>query len=114
MLAKGPVLDDANKRALAGQWSDDLTMLESAKPLDKPEDEAYRLYDIGVANEALAYVAEDLKSAQKFLEEASTASGKALEDNPKEKYFLEPQNWIQVAMVRYQRMAEQTDARKSG
>ncbi len=112
MLAKGPTLDDANKRAQAGQWSDDLTMLEGAKPLEKPEDEAYRLYDIGVANEALAYQAEDLKSAQKFLEEASNAYGKALEDNPKEKYFLEPQNRIQTAMVRYRKIAEQTDARQ--
>ncbi len=78
MLAKGPILDDANKRAEAGQWTDDLTMLEGAKPLERPEDDAYRLYDIGVANEALAYKAEDLKSAQKFLEEASNAYGKAL------------------------------------
>lgn len=112
MLAKGPALDDANKRALASQWSDALTMLEGTKPLDKPEDEAYRLYNIGVANEALAYKAEDLKSAQKFLEEASNAYGKALEDNPKEKYFLEPQNRIQTAMVRYRKMEDQTDARQ--
>ncbi len=114
MLAKGPALDEANKRAQAGQWSDDLTMLEGAKPLEKPEDEAYRQYDIGVADEALAYQAEDLKAAQKFLEEASNAYGKALEDNPKEKYFLEPQNRIQTAMVRYRKIAEQTDARQKG
>ena len=112
MLAKGPALDEANKRAQAGQWSDTLTMLEGTKALERPEDDAYRLYDIGVANEALAYKAEDLKSAQKFLEEASNAYGKALEDNPKEKYFLEPQNRIQTAMVRYRKMAEQTDARQ--
>ena len=112
MLAKGPSLDDANKRAQAGQWSDTLTMLEGTKALDRPEDEAYRLYNIGVANEALAYKAEDLKAAQKFLEEASNAYGKALEDNPKEKYFLEPQNRIQTAMVRYRKIEEQTDARQ--
>ncbi len=112
LLAKGPALDEANKRALAGQWTDVLTMLEGTKPLERPEDEAYRLYDIGVANEALAYKAEDLKSAQKFLGEASDAYGKALEDNPKEKYFLEPQNRIQTAMVRYRKLADQTDARQ--
>lgn len=112
LLAKGPVMEDANKRAQAGQWTDALTMLEGTKALDRPEEESYRQYNIGVANEALAYKAEDLKSAQKFLEEASTAYSKALEENAKEKYFLEPQNRIQTAMVRYRKLADQSDARQ--
>ena len=111
LLAGGGALDQANKRAEAGQWAPYLEMLEAIPPLGKPEDEAYRRYDVGVANEALAYAAEDVSSARKFLEVASTAYGKALEEKPGEKNLLEPQNRIQTAIEHYAAIAKQTDER---
>jgi len=55
--------------------------------MSKKEEDAYRLYNIGVANEALGYAAEDPKSAMKFLDEAAINYGKAVDDKPSEKVF---------------------------
>jgi hypothetical protein len=73
----------------------------------KPTDDAYRLYDIGVAYEALAYAAEDEKSAMKFLDEAAIHYGKAIDAKPAEKYFIEPQKRIETAIAHYKELQEQ-------
>lgn len=108
-LAQGGALDAANRRAEAGQWSPYLEMLEGTTL--NGADDGYRRYDIGVANEALAYAAEDVSAARKFLEEASTAYNKALELKPNEKYLLEPQNRVQTAIAHYAELAKQRDER---
>jgi hypothetical protein len=74
--------------------------------MSKKEDDAYRLYNIGVANEALGYAAEDPKSAMKFLDEAAINYGKAVDDKPSEKYFLEPQKRIETAIAHYRKLEE--------
>lgn len=104
-LARGK-LDDLNKYAEAGLWKDWLENLETMKPLDDKEDDAYRLYNIGVAYEAMAYGAEDLKNARKFFDQAAINYGKALDAKPGEKYFLEPQNRIRTAIAHYKRLQE--------
>lgn len=74
--------------------------------LQKP-DEAYRLYNLGVAYEARGYksAAEgDPKAAKKFFEEASINYGKAIDDKTEEKYFLEPQNRIETALAHYKKL----------
>ena len=111
MLAEGGALDQANRRAEAGQWSAYLDALEAIPALGRPEDDAYRRYDLGVANEALAYAAEDVGSARKFLEVASTAYNKALADKPGEKLLLEPQNRIQTGMEHYAAIEKQAKER---
>jgi hypothetical protein len=75
--------------------------------MPKPADDAYRLYDIGVAYEALAYAAEDEKSAMKFLDEAAINYGKAIDAKPAEKYFLDPQKRIETAIAHYKELEEQ-------
>jgi hypothetical protein len=75
--------------------------------MSKPVDDAYRLYDIGVAYEALAYAAEDEQSAMKFLDEAAINYGKAIDAKPAEKYFLEPQKRIETAIAHYKELEEQ-------
>ena len=45
-------LEDGDKEAVAGLWERALETFETAPPLTKPDDEAYRLYNIGVAYEA--------------------------------------------------------------
>jgi tetratricopeptide (TPR) repeat protein len=104
-LARGK-LDDYNKYAESGLWKDWLENLETMKPLPDKEDDAYRLYNIGVAYEAMAYGAEDLKNARKFFDQAAINYGKALEARPAEKYFLEPQNRIRTAIAHYKRLQE--------
>jgi hypothetical protein len=104
-LARGK-LDDANKQADAGLWTRYRETLETMTPLPNKEDDAYRLYNIGVAYEALAYESEDQAAATKFLQEAAINYGRAIDDKPSEKYFLEPQKRIDTAMAHYKRLHE--------
>ena len=106
LLARGK-LDDANKEAEAGLWSRNLETLETMTPFPSKSDEAYRLYNIGVAYEALAYSSEDQKAAKKNLENAAINYGKAIDDKPDEKYFLTPQTRIETAIAHYKTLSEQ-------
>ncbi|HUB17296.1 MAG TPA: hypothetical protein VL990_01595 [Acidobacteriaceae bacterium] len=106
---KGPI-DEGDKEAEAGLWQRALETFETAQPLSKREDDAYRLYDIGVANEALGYAAEDSKSAMKFLEEAAIDYGKAIDAKPSEKYFLGPQKRIETAITHYRKLEQEKTA----
>jgi hypothetical protein len=102
---KGPI-DEGDKQAEAGLWERALETFETAPPLTKKDEDAYRLYNIGVANEALGYAAEDPKSAMKFLDEAAIDYGKAVDAKPGEKYFLEPQKRIETAITHYRNLEE--------
>src|SRR5580692_10761063 len=106
-LAKGKkALDEGDKQAEAGLWQRALETYETAPSMPKPVDDAYRLYDIGVAYEALAYAAQDDKTAMKFLDEAAINYGKAVDAKPGEKYFLEPQRRIETAIAHYKELEE--------
>ena len=103
MLARGK-MDEANNLAEKGLWERYLETLETMTPLPKSTEDAYRLYDIGVAYEALAYQSEDKNATQKFLEKAAINYGKAIDANPGEKLFAEPQNRIETAVSHYKRL----------
>lgn len=100
-------LDDGDKQAQVGLWQRALESYETATPNPKPQDDAYRLYNVGVAYEALAYAAEDEKTAMKYLDEAAIDYGKAVDAKPAEKYFLEPQKRIETAIAHYKMLEEQ-------
>ena len=100
-LAKGGLLDQADKLMEAKLWSRALEQLETMKPFDQKEQDAYRVYDLGVVNEALAYQAEDVQKARKYLQEAAIDYGKAIDGKPTEKYFLQPQTRIDTALAHY-------------
>ena len=102
-LARGK-LDEANNLAEKGLWERYLETLETMTPLPKSTDDAYRLYDIGVAYEALAYQSEDKNATEKFLEKAAINYGKAIDANPGEKLFADPQNRIETAVAHYKRL----------
>ena len=97
-------LDDGDKQAAAGLWERALETFETASPSAKKDEDAYRLYNIGVAYEALAYQAEDAKAAMKYLDEAAIDYGKAVDAKPAEKYFLEPQKRIETAIAHYKEL----------
>lgn len=101
LLATGGTLNAPDKLAASKLWTRDLEDLETLTPFSDPRIDAYRLYNIGVANEALAYQAQDAKAAVKYLQEASIDYGKALASRSDEKYFLEPQNRIKTALAHY-------------
>ena len=106
-LAKGGGLDQADKLMEEKLWTRALEQLETMKPFASPDEDAYRLYDLGVVNEALAYQSEDLQKARKDLQEASIDYGKAIDGKPTEKYFLEPQNRIDTALAHYKVLGDQ-------
>jgi len=109
LLAKGKSpLDEGVKDAEGGLWSRALEVWGTMPPLPRPVDDAYRLYDLGVANEALAYASEDYQSATKFLDEAAIDYGKAIDSNPAEKYFIEPQKRIESALAHYHKLESQS------
>jgi len=111
-LAKkdGP-LDEGDKDAETGLWERSLETYETAPPFPKPEEDSYRLYDIGVAYEALAYQAEDEKATMKYLDEAAINYGKAIDAKPDEKYFLIPQKRIETAIAHYKELDRERQAK---
>jgi tetratricopeptide (TPR) repeat protein len=105
----GP-LEDGDKDAMTGLWERALETYETAPPFPKPDEDAYRLYDIGVAYEALAYQAEDQKAAMKYLDQAAINYGKAIDAKPDEKYFLDPQKRIETAIAHYKELDQEQQA----
>ena len=103
---KGP-LEEGDKDAESGLWERALETFETAPQNPKKDEDAYRLYDIGVAYEALAYQAEDEKAAMKYLDQAAINYGNAIDAKPTEKYFLDPQNRIETAIAHYKELEEE-------
>jgi hypothetical protein len=106
-LARGGGLDEPVKLGESKLWTRALESLETMQPFGTPEEDAYRLYDIGVANEALAYSSEDVNKARTYLQEAAINYGKAIDAKPTEKYFLEPQNRIDTALAHYKVLSDE-------
>ncbi len=102
----GP-LEDGDKDAETGLWERALETYETAPAFPKPQEDAYRLYNIGVAYEALAYQAEDQKAIMKYLDQAAINYGKAIDAKPDEKYFLEPQKRIETAIAHYKELDQE-------
>lgn len=100
-------LDAGDKLAVSGLWERALETFETATPNPKPTEDAYRLYNTGVAYEALAYKATDPTVAMKYLGQAAIDYGKAIDDRPGEKYFLEPQRRIEEAIAHYRQLEDQ-------
>lgn len=109
-LARGGALDEPVKLLEGKLYSRALEGLETMQPFSTPEEDAYRLYDIGVANEALAYSTEDVNKARTFLQQAAINYGKAIDAKPTEKNFLEPQNRIDTALAHYKSLSDQSKA----
>jgi tetratricopeptide (TPR) repeat protein len=111
LAQKKGALDSGDKLAETGLWQRALETFETAPPFPKREDDAYRLYNIGVAYEALAYQAEDEKSAMNYLDQAAINYGKAIDDKPTERYFLQPQKRIETAIQHYKELEDQQSRR---
>jgi hypothetical protein len=112
-LAVGGVFEEPDKLALGGLWSRSLEALETLPPFADAKSESYRTYNIGVANEALAYQAADNKSAIKYLQEASIDYGKALEARGDERNYIDAQNRIKSALSQYADIGRFADATQS-
>lgn len=103
-------IEEGDKEAEAGLWERAMETFETAPELPKKEDDAYRLYNSGVAYEALGYQASDAKTALKFLDQAAIDYGKAIDAKSSEKYFLGPQKRIETAIAHYKKLEDEQNA----
>jgi tetratricopeptide (TPR) repeat protein len=121
LLPKGS-LEDLAPLAEAGQWNKYLEALEKRSPASNPIDESYHQYALGTAYEALGYAADEPATTLKYLEQADSFYNKALEANPKEKFFsqaydslfsskkaMAPLGRVQSALVSYRRIKDFKD-----
>jgi hypothetical protein len=113
LLARG-ALEQNNRNAEAGQWTKFVEELETMPPLPHLEDDAYRLYNIGVGDEALGYKADSPASARRYFEQAVMQYRKAGEANPRETHFIEPVNRIEIALEHYRQLAPPPSAPAAG
>ncbi|MBV9759759.1 MAG: hypothetical protein JO340_04255 [Acidobacteriaceae bacterium] len=105
LLAKGK-FEHAAKLGESKLWPRMLDELDQMGTLPNQKEEAYRLYDLGVAYEAMGYEASDPEQAVKMFGQSAINYGKAIEDAPDEKYFREPQKRIESALVTVKTIAE--------
>lgn len=106
LLARSDDVDRLNDLAQRRQWFDWLNALEALKPHRDRKRDSYRLHNIAVANEAIAYDATALEEQSARLSLASRFVMQAGEQNPDEKYIAESQARIHTATTNYARLAD--------
>jgi hypothetical protein len=89
LLARSDEVDKLNDLARARKWNDWRAALQETRPNRDAKKDAYRLHNIAVANEALAYEATNDDEAQRLLTEAGTGMQQAIAAKKDEKYFNE-------------------------
>ena len=102
VLVPGGKLEPLSALAISQRWAKLLEDSEKTDPLPKADDDAYRRYLIGLANEALAYQdakdAADLEKARR----GDVSSEKAKQSlTQEEKDFNEAQNYLDKAAKAY-------------
>ncbi len=98
----GGKLEPLSALAVSGRWSTLLEEAEKAEHLPKPADDAYRVYLIALANEALAY--QDAKDAEalEIARRSDISSDKAKQSMAQEdKDFAEAQSYLDKAAKLY-------------
>jgi len=96
-LPKGK-LDEISNLAVAGRWGAMLEALEQTPPLPAADD-AYRIYAIGVANEALAYLEQDPAKQRDLVANAAQNFKDALKLAPDESTLKKAEYRIAQSMA---------------
>ena len=89
LLARSDDVDRLNDLARSRKWNDWRAALQETRPHRDPKRDAYRLHNIGVANEAMSYEATSDEDAQRLMLDASTLMQQAIAARKDEKYFDE-------------------------
>lgn len=105
LLARSDDVDKLNSLALDRRWQDWLTLLEGVAPHRDPKRDAYRLHNLAVAHEALAYEAPPADGPGSRLDTASSLITQAAKQNPSEKYIIESQARITRSVSAYATLA---------
>jgi hypothetical protein len=105
LLARSDDVDRLNATALSRRWQEWLTALEAVKPNRDRKRDSYRLHNLAVANEAIAYEATALEEQTARLGLAKKFVGQAFQQNPEEKYIVESEARIHKNLIAYQQLA---------
>jgi hypothetical protein len=121
-------LKQGNALAKAGQWKLAVDQWKAQPPFQTPKAEAYRSFNLGVAEEALGYqeylTTRDASATLAHLAEAEKLYKQALTQKPEEKYFREgcstwtgkqtepPLERVQASKRKYEAIRDQQDAQR--
>jgi hypothetical protein len=105
LLARSDEVDRLNSTAQSRRWQEWLTALEAVKPHRDRKRDSYRLHNLAVANEAIAYEATALEEQMARLELAKKLITQAFQQNPDEKYIVESEARIHKSLSDYQQLA---------
>lgn len=103
-------LKETSKLLEMGLWSEALDRLAGMRPFKDPKDDAYRLYSIGVAHEALAYKARDPAETKRQLELAVDHYRQATQLKPRENAFWSPKNRAELSLWQATGLVAQMEA----
>jgi hypothetical protein len=104
LLARSDEVDRLNELARSRKWNEWRAALQETRPHRDPKRDAYRLHNIGVAHEALAYEATADEDAQRLLTEAGGFVQQAIAGKKDEKYFTEAFSRISSSSLSYTRL----------
>ena len=100
--------DDAMNRAADFMerrlWSRAIEEMEKAEPYKKPSDESYRLYNLGLAYEAMSYESKVYKEQRANLTQAQKLYDQAVEMNRAERYFVDVLRRVRDSIARYREL----------
>ena len=106
LLARSDDVDRLNSLAQGRRWREWLEALEATKPNRDAKRDSYRLHNLAVANEAIAYDATALEEQAARLQLASRYIMQAGQQNSDEKYIAESQARIHTGGTNYAHLAE--------
>ena len=106
LLARSDDVDRLNQLAQERKWQDWLSGLEAVKPNRDKKRDAYRLHNLAVAHEAMAYESTDAEDWRARLGLASNLIAGAATENASEKYITEAANRIASSISAYSRLME--------
>ena len=104
LLARSDDVDKLNDLARARKWNDWRAALQETRPHRDPKRDAYRLHNLGVAHEALAYEATTDDETQQLITAAASLVQQAIAARKDEKYFTEAFSRISANGLGYTRL----------
>jgi len=104
MLARSDEVDRLNDLARSRKWNEWKAALQETRPHRDAKKDAYRLHNIGVACEAMAYEATSEEDTERLLREAASFVQQAANGKKDEKYFGEAVTRISNSSLGYTRL----------
>jgi hypothetical protein len=104
MLARSDEVDRLNDLARARRWSEWRAALQETRPHRDARRDAYRLHNIGVAHEAMAYESTSDEETQQLMTAAASFVQQAIAGRKDEKYFTEAFTRISNSSLGYTRL----------